>query len=214
MAEKSEPEKEEEDHGGLFGPFRIGVLVGGGLPNVLSFGGMIKITRFLGGGVNIGLIPSVKLSLYGQAELSYQEYDAYGRLFPFGGDFFLGAGVGYATMKGTFKQSYNTSAYPGLPNPLIVTSQGSVRTMVLTPAIGLLHTFGIGLTLGADLGAQIPIAPSDANFHTDIPSTIPQAYRTQAQQFIGPNDQKVKDTLGTIGHTILPTFNLRIGWLL
>ena len=114
--------------------------------------------------MNIGLIPTIRISLYGEAELSYQEYDIYGRLFPFGTMFFVGAGAGYATMTGSFKSSYDVRAYqnlaPGLPDRLFVESRGSVRTLVLTPQIGLQQTWGSGFTLGIDLGLQIPLAPS------------------------------------------------------
>lgn len=186
-----------------------------GLPSLISFGAMAKLTRFLGGGLNIGMIPAVRVSLYGDAELSYQEYDIYGRLFPFGGAVFVGAGVGYATIKGSFRKSYDVSAYqsqvPNLPNPLTVSSEGSIRTMVLTPTIGLLHTFGSGFTLGFDLGAQIPIAPSQTRFHTTVPAVVPAQI---VDRYVKPNDQKVQDTLDTIGRTVLPTLNVRVGWLL
>src|SRR5437773_10246817 len=107
---------------------------------------MIKLTRYVGAGLNVGLIPAIKLSLYGQAELSYQEYDLYGRLFPFGGSLFVGAGVGYATMKGNFKSTVDVSSVAPALSPLTISSEGSVRTLVLTPTIGLLHTFGPGFT--------------------------------------------------------------------
>ena len=178
---------------------------------MLSFGAAAKLTRFLGGGLNIGLIPTVRLSLYGEAVLSYQQYDIYGRLFPFGGAFFVGAGAGYATIEGSFTNSYDV---PGLPSPVAATSEGSVRTMVLTPVIGLQHTFGPGLTLGADAGVQIPIAPSEISVSTrvgSLPAGVPPA---AADPYITANNERVRDTLESIGRTILPTFNLRIGWLL
>jgi hypothetical protein len=207
------PNKSEGD--GLLGPFRIGGLVGVGLPSLLSFGGMIKLTRFFGAGLNVGLIPAIKLSLYGDAQLSYQEYDLYARLFPFGGDLFAGAGVGYASIKGSFSSSYNVSAFqsvaPTLQSPLFVASEASIRTLVLTPTIGLLHIFGSGFTFGVDLGAQIPLAPSTSRFNTRLPSAVPQPV---IDQYVKPNDKKVQDTLDTVGRTILPTLNLRIGWMI
>jgi hypothetical protein len=209
------PKAKEDDSDGPLGPFRIGALVGVGLPSILSFGGMIKLTRYVAAGLNLGLIPAVKLSLYGDAELSYQEYDLYGRLFPFGGDLFLGAGVGYASINGSFSSKYDVSAFqraaPNLPSPLLVASEGSVRTLVLTPTAGILHTFGIGFTFGVDLGAQIPIAPSTTQFKTVVPSSVPPQV---VDMYVKPNDKKVQDTLDTVGRTILPTLNLRVGWLI
>lgn len=221
--EESEAKSKKDEGEGLLGPFRIGGLVGVGLPSILSFGGMIKLTRYFGAGINVGLIPAVKLSFYGEADLSYQEYDIYGRLFPFGGALFAGAGVGYASVKGTFQSSYDTSSLqaqarsmgiplpPNLPNPVYIESNGSVRVLVLTPTIGLLHTFGSGFTIGIDVGAQIPIAPSDTHFDTVVPPQVPQQFR---DQYITPNDQKVQDTLNSLSRTVIPTLNLRVGWLI
>jgi len=218
--------KEEDDAsgGGLFGPIRLGPMVGVGLPNLLSFGGLLKLTRYLGGGINIGLIPTVKISYYGDAKLLYQEYDVFGRLFPFGGGFFLGAGVGYETVKGTLSDKMDTSKFGGalpqglaIPNPLDYESSGSVRTMVLTPQVGYFYTTSIGFSLGLDIGAQIPIAPSQVSFKSKLilPANTPQAVVDQVHsQLLDPNDKKVRDTLQTIGRAPLPTFNIRIGWLL
>ena len=213
---------DSNDSNGLFGPFRLGVLAGGGLPDLVSLGGILKLTRYFGAGINIGLIPTVKISYYGEATLSFQEYDAYGHIFPFGGAFFLGAGVGYATVKGTLASHFDLSAYQkmfpagsGIPASLDVSSQASVRTLVLTPQLGLLHTFGSGFTLGADVGAQLPIAPSQVDFATQIPSNIPAAYKAELQKtYIDPNDQKVRSSLDKIGRTPIPTFGIKIGWLL
>jgi hypothetical protein len=199
----------------VFGPFRIGVLAGGGLPDLVSLGGMIKVTRYFGAGINVGLIPTVHISYYGDATLAFQEYDAYGHIFPFGGAFFLGAGVGYATVRGTLANQFNLSsyltAYPNIPASLAVSSQASVRTLVLLPQIGLLHTFGSGFTLGADVGAQLPIAPSQVDFTTQVPAVIPDQIR---EKYITPNDAKVRSSLDKIGRTPIPTFGIKIGWLL
>jgi len=217
---KTEKPKEEDNSNGIFGPFRIGAVVGAGLPNLVSFGGMIRLTRFFAAGLNIGLIPTLKIGYYGEATLMYQEYDLYGHIYPWGGALFLGAGVGYETVKGTLSKTFDLRPYqqPGLPIPdsLDLTSRGSVHTLVLTPQIGLFHTFGSGFSLGADIGAQVPIAPSRISFATEVafPAGVPQAVKDQVvAQLVTPNDRKVHDTLETIGRTVLPTFNVRIGWL-
>jgi hypothetical protein len=193
----------------LLGPFRLGPLVGVGLPSLLSLGGTIKLTRFLGGGINFGLIPSTKLSFYGQAELSYQEIDVYGRIYPFGGSLFLGAGVGYATVKGSIENpSFTVNGVDTASIPL--SSVGSVKTMVLTPQLGFLRTFAGGFSIGMDLGAQIPIAPSQIEFETQTPN-LPQ---TIVDQYVKPHEEEVRSTLEKIGRTPIPTVNLRLGWLL
>jgi len=62
-----------------------------------------------------------------------------------------------------------------------------------------------------DFGAQIPIAPSEIQFETTVPPKTPQAV---IDQYLTPNDQKVRDSLEKIGRTPLPTVNLRLAWLL
>jgi hypothetical protein len=206
------PQADEEDGDRIF---RIGALVGAGLPSVLSLNGTLKITNHLGAGVNFGMIPKIKLSLYGDAELTYREYDVYARWYPLGGPVFGGVGVGYATIRGTLSNEYDVSPYhdlaPELPDSLEVTSRASVRTMVLTPQLGLLHTFDIGLTLGVDVGAQVPLRPSEIQVTTDLPESVP---REVVDAYIAPNDQKVYDTLEKVGRTTIPTINVRIGWML
>jgi hypothetical protein len=187
--------------------------VGVGLPSLLSLGGTIKITRFLGGGLNFGLIPTMHLSLYGDATVAYKEVDIYGRIYPFGGAFFLGAGVGYETVRGSFSQRVPIppGTAPGQPASLDFDSRGSVKTLVLTPQIGFLKMLGAGFCLGFDVGAQIPIAPSEIEFERTVPAWVPKAL---VDQYLTPNDKKVHDTLEKIGRTPLPTVNLRLGWLL
>jgi len=206
--------KKDDSHG-VFGPFRIGPVVGVGLPNLLSFGGTLKLTRYFGAGVNIGLIPEAHIAYYGEATLAYQEYDAYGRIYPFGGGFFIGAGVGYARARGTLEKRFDTSAYasqfPALPASVVTRSEGSVQTLVLTPQLGYFHVFGSGFAAGIDFGAQIPLAPSDIEFETRVSDAIPAPL---VEQYVGPNDARVRDTLETIGRTPLPTINFKVGWLL
>jgi hypothetical protein len=209
-------EKDDDDSDGIFGPIRIGPLVGTGIPNILNFGGTLKLTRYLGGGINVGLIPKIRISLYGEAVLSYQEYDIYGRIYPFGGGFYFGAGAGYGTVRGTITDSIDSAAlaaeYPGLgiPDTVEYESRGSVRTLILTPQIGYLYTTRIGFSLGFYVGAQFPIAPSDIDFETTVEG-VPEVV---IERYIAPLDEKVRDTLETVGRSPLPTLGIQVGWLL
>jgi hypothetical protein len=203
--------------------FKIGPVVGVGIPSVVSFGGTLKLTRFLGAGVNIGLIPKVQLSYYGDATLSYQHYDIYGRLYPFGGGFFLSGGAGYATVDGTLSSTKNVTA-SGFNGTVEYDSKGSVRTLMLTALIGYFYTTGIGFSFGVDAGAQIPIAPSQVSYASsyNVTTTVPgplgdvvlMQAKAQAEPIVTATDKSVRDTLEKIGRTTLPTINLRIGWIL
>jgi hypothetical protein len=217
-SEKKQPDDDSSSRDGLFGPFRIGLLVGGGLPSLLSFGGEIRLTRYFGAGVRVGLIPAVHFSYYGDATVSYQDYGAYAHLHPLGGGFLLGAELGYALVKGTYQSKIQPSqvAVPGLPSSIDVTSSGSVQTAVLTPEIGYIFTWPAGFTFGFDAGAQIPVAPSHVTL-TDhisvsgVPAALTEEYITPR---LAPAREKVRTTLEKVGQTVLPAFHLRIGWLL
>lgn len=191
------------------------MLVGTGLPSLLSIGGTIKLTRFIGAGATFGLIPSVRLSYYGEAVLAYQHYDFYGRIYPFGGSFFLGAGVGYVTVNGSLEQTVDTSAYsqqnPSIPPSIAYDSEGSVKTLVLSPTLGFLHSFDSGFSVGLDFGVVLPIAPSEIEFDSRVSADVPEQVKNQ---YLAPIDAQVVDTLETIGRTPLPSVNLRIGWIL
>ncbi|HET9958622.1 MAG TPA: hypothetical protein VFQ61_29215 [Polyangiaceae bacterium] len=213
----SEGSPKADQSKGLFGPFRIGPLVGFGLPNLINFGVTLKLTRYFGAGVNFGLIPQVRISYYGEAQVSYQEYDAYARVFPFGGGFFLGSGVGYAHARGSFRKDTDISDYAAqypalnLPRTLSSTSQGSVQSMVLTPQLGYFQIFRGGFCAGADVGLQIPIAKSRTELDTRVQQSVPEQ---AIERVVGPGEAEVRDTLKSVARTPIPTFNFRIGWML
>jgi hypothetical protein len=196
--------------------FKIGPVVGIGVPSVISVGGTLKLTRFLGAGVNLGLIPKVQLSYYGDATLSYQHVDIYGRLYPFGGGFFLHGGFGYANVNGTLtgNQSYSQA---GISGNLDYSGVGKVRTPTLTALIGYFYTTSVGFSFGLDAGAQIPVAPSTIEFSTTrtlTPRSLEPLIGPQADAYADQADQSVRDTLERIGRTTIPTVNFRIGWIL
>jgi hypothetical protein len=209
------PEEKESDGGGLFGPFRVGPIVGVGFPNFLNYGVTAKLAKIVGVGINAGHIFDTRMPLMGEASVSYNEIDLYGRLYPFAGGFFVGAGVGYETARGTLSKSAKSLSGlaqlpPGLSKDVNIASTGSVKALILTPQLGWLWSFDFGLAIGVDVGAQIPIAPSQISMKTTVPSSVPEPVRTTIRNTANAT---LRDTLKTVGKTPLPMMNLRIGWL-
>jgi hypothetical protein len=203
-----------ESRNGLLGPFRIGPIIGTGTPSILSLAGEIRLTRYFGAGVRVGLIPTVRFSYYGDATVSYQDYGAYAHVHPFGGGFLLGAELGYALVKADYTGTINTSKYAalGAPPSVSTVSDGSVETLVLTPEIGYVFTWPAGFTFGFDAGAQIPAASSHVKLQSHVVAAgIPSSL---LDPYLAPDQEKVRQTLVKVGQTVLPAFHLRIGWLL
>ena len=210
----SDQNSAEPSQNGMFGPFRIGLLVGSGMPSILSFAGEIRLSRYFGAGVRVGLIPTMHFAYYGEATVSYQDYGAYAHLHPFGGGFLLGAELGYASVKAHYAGTYDTSRYAalGAPSSITTINDGRVQTLVVTPELGYIYTWRAGFTFGFDVGAQIPAASSHVKFSQQVvaaglPSELLQPY-------LAPDQEKVRQTLAKVGQTVLPAFHLRIGWLL
>jgi len=213
--EKPPEENLEISKDGLFGPFRIGVLFGAGLPSFFAFSGELRLTRYFGAGVRFGFIPNMQFSYYGQASVSYQDYGIYAHLHPFGGGFLLGAEVGYEHADGSYASSFATPAQYaslGLPSSIAITTTGTVQTLILTPEIGYVYTWRAGFTFGFDVGAQIPVAPSSVSLSDHVAAgALPQSV---VDSYLDPDRKKVHDTLAKVGQTVLPAFHFRIGWLL
>ena len=202
-------EEEPSEEEGPMGPFRLGVVAGVGAPSLIGFGITTKLTPYFGAGANLGLIPSVQIPVYGQATISYQEYDAYLRAYPFGGGFFLGAGIGYENAHGTFSTTGTVPAIQGISpaQDVTVTSEANVRSLIFIPQIGYLHRYGSGILLGIDVGAQIPIDSTDVTLSTNLPPGVPS-------EVAAPAIDEVRSSLQKIGKQVIPTLNLRVGYML
>lgn len=215
LAKKEKEVEGKDDSHGVFGPFRIGPVIGVGLPRFLSFGGAIKLTKYLGAGINYGIIPEVQFAYYGDATVRYQGVDIYGHIHPFGGGFFLGAAVGYAHARGTYEEQFQNPLDANAA-PFPYTSEATVQTLVLTPELGYFFTFKSGFTMGVEVGLQIPIAPSKIDFKSRVnyPSGWSDELKQVIQtQYVEPTDARVESTLEKVGQTILPTIGIKMGWL-
>jgi hypothetical protein len=193
--------------------FGIGPIIGIGLPSLLNFGLTAKLGHYFGVGINVGLIPETTLSLYGEATIEYREYDAYARVYPFAGAFFVGVAAGYAKANGSFFSTYDLTPFqiPGAPDEFSVTSVANASAVFVTPQLGFFQVLGPGFSLGLDTGIQIPVATSNIEFTTRVPENLPM--EVVIDTFVSSTDEQVRQTLEALARTPIPVVNLRIGWL-
>ena len=179
----SEHAWEDQDH------LRAGLLLGVGFPRPLAIQGLVKIERALGLGFEAGMMPPLKI---GPLEGSFWGVAGDLRIFPFQGAFFLGLRAGYQRMKAT--------ATANVPVVGTLTESAIAETWFVNPRVGFLWTLQSGLTIGLDVGVQVPIKKS---FVDTLPEGTPADVRSSMQ-----------DVANTFGHAVSPTVDLlRIGFL-
>ena len=208
--------EKKDDQNGLLGPVRIGPLVGVGLPGLLAFGGMLKLTRYFAAGVDVGIIPNLAFKFYGDASVAYQGYDLYGHIHPFGNSFYIGAAIGYAHMTATYEETEKippeyAALFPELGSSITYTSEATMRTLVLSPSLGFFQIFKSGFCFGVGAGLQIPVAPSEIAYNSRTDPDLPEQVK---DQLLSSTDQVVKDTLESVGQSLIPRFEIRMGWML
>ncbi len=149
---------------GLFGPVRAGPMVGISAPDGLGVGTIARYKIF-GVGLFASYLPQITLPGL-NAQLARMSLAADLRVYPLGGAFFLGVGIGYSQMKGTAEKSVRAYRQEQTALGSVFASGGMVA-----PEIGFLWTIPLSsrpgaalLSLGTDIGVAIPFASSEPRF--------------------------------------------------
>lgn len=181
-------EKKDVEH------LRIGPLVGVGFPRPLAIEGFVKIERVLGVGAEYSLLPRMNIA---GVDTSFKAIAADLRIFPFRNAFFIGARAG--------RQWLDTKTTLTVGQLGSITESMSASTWFINPRAGFLVTFESGITVGIDVGVQLPINPS---YERSGPATeAGVAGATGA-------DQMLATAAKTLGNGVTPTIDvLRLGFL-
>jgi hypothetical protein len=172
---------------GPLDPFRLGAFTGVGFPRPISVEGFIKIEKIIGFGVEYSLMPDLTVSGI-NAQFNAIMGDV--RVFPLENGFFIGVGAGHQHLSAVSATSLPSQLGGGTPGV-------TVDSYILNPRIGYLSTWSWGMTLGIDVGLQIPLAATTTN-------TIPAG--------ASPDPTGVANFFGK---SVIPTVDLlRIGLLL
>jgi hypothetical protein len=193
---------DDGDDGNWLDYLRIGAVAGVGFPRPLSILGMAKIDRIVSIGVEYSMLPQITIN---NSQTTFWALLADVRVFPFRDSFFIGISAGH--------QRVGASAVFVSPDPTIYPSlseQIVADTWLINPRIGFLKTWVWGLTLGIDVGVQIPISSS---FSSTAPGSI--SVPGQSQPVPIPINGDANNVAHSLGTSVLPTVDLlRIGLLL
>lgn len=145
---------------GLLGPVRLGPVVGVGFPDGLQLGVVTRGWGWVTLGASAGWVPEAKIPIGGEdTRVTRVSGEAFARVHPFRGGFFLGAGLGAMQMKGqlfaedeAFGQSVDTRA------------RAFVASVYATPQLGYLWMFGRHMTASIEVGLHVPLLPGEPTF--------------------------------------------------
>jgi hypothetical protein len=166
----------------------IGVLVSTGFPRPLAIEALLKFEQTLALGAEYSVFPTTSIS--GVKARSWA-LAADARVFPLRGPFFFGLRAG--------RQHLSGDASATIPGRGTVSESMQVDTTFLNPRMGLLWTWKPGVTLGVNMGVQIPMSSSTT-------STLPAG--TSASQ-------QAASIADTLGNSTIPTIDLlQLGVLL
>jgi hypothetical protein len=182
-------------------PFRLGFLVGVvSFPRPINVELAVKPNDWFSAGVGFSMIPKIKV---GNGAGAMSAFNAVGRIFPFGGSFYVGAAAG--------RQSLSLEAEETVQGEH-VTATAEHSTLFLTPQVGWLFVWDSGFTLGINVGAQLSLGSTpkvrvrnDSGFDVD-PTEV------------GPDAEEMRENVHTAGKYLarypLPTFDLlKLGFL-
>ena len=157
------------------GDFHVGATAGIGLPTPFSGQALVKYKNLIGVNAEYGFLPEIKVPISEDLRVKASSLEASFRLYPFRGSFFLGCGFG--------SQKISASATVSEMNVRAPVSAETTTTF-LSPRIGFLHRFDFGLSLGMDVGVQVPLSgktdfsvPEFQGKQLSIPAEVTDASR-------------------------------------
>lgn len=176
---------------GLLGPVRLGPTFGVGAPDGMRIGGNIRFKGIISAGAGVTMVPETTISAI-NANVSRDGAEAWLRVHPFRGAFFLGAAGGWQVTRGQATATVGTpiGAQSG-------EGRGDVRATYIAPHLGFQWMIPPGITIGFDAGVEIPVASREAN--VDV---------SHNGQPVSVDTQDVRSALNTIGTAPIPVIHL------
>ncbi len=198
--------------GGLLGPVRVGPTFAIGFPHVITYGVDVLWEHLLSGGISTG---KTRITAFKPLDASVSSLDVRLRWHPWLGSFFLGVAYGNQTIDASAAAQDLAVTLPGgVKRKVTASFEADARTTYWTPHLGWFTVYDFGLTLGFELGLQMPIK---AHTSIDVELTGVSASEENLVKE-SPEYQKqkkdAKDALDRVATVSLPYITLlRIGWL-
>ncbi|AKV01167.1 hypothetical protein AKJ09_07830 [Labilithrix luteola] len=137
--------------GGLLGPLRFGPTIGVGAPDGGRVSFAFKYAGVLALGASGAYLPETEIPTTG-ASVKRVGGEAFARVHPFRGAFFLEFAAGYAQTKGAVTEE--TEAFNKATS---VSGHAYAATTYLAPKLGYQWMLPLGITAGFDIGVEIPV---------------------------------------------------------
>lgn len=137
--------------GGLLGPLRFGPSFGVGAPDGGRVSFAFKLAGVLAVGASGSYLPETAIPTTG-ASVKRVGGEAFARLHPFRGAFFLEFAAGYAQTKGSITR--DTEVFDKTTS---VSGHAYAATTYVAPKLGYQWMLPLGITAGFDIGVEIPV---------------------------------------------------------
>lgn len=143
---------------GLMGPVRFVPTLGVGAPDGLRLGAFAKWRGLLASGAAFSYLPDSRVPGT-EASIIRVSGEAFARVHPFRGAFFVGLAGGLSQTKGTL--AAQRMAFNQMQR---VEVHAYARLVYLAPHLGFQWMLPHDLTLGFDVGVEIPLATAEPSF--------------------------------------------------
>lgn len=202
--------EEEEDFTrpagqGRFGPHRIGATLLIGFPHPLNYSIEYVYDRRIGAAFTMGNFELRQ----GDNRLDISNWDMRGRWFPTRHNFFAGAALGSQTIDVTAERKVVLSGTATLTK-----AELQINSLYLTPHIGWFSVWYTGITVGCEIGYQLPLSAKAKALKYSTGDAAKDAEVASNADFaaFAKDVKKAGDTFGKQGQPYVTL--LRVGWMM
>lgn len=189
---------------------RVGPTAQIGFPHPITYGVEALLADLVSLGFSTG---SYNVTQIDKANVKIKSWDVFARWHPFAGNFFVGGAYGHQDIDGRFEDDVNLTLN-GFPTTVPARVDAAIKSNYISPRFGWMGVYPSGLTLGFEVGAQIPLSPD-----TSVDATVPGVSPLEEAAVKSTADyqdlkKQADDAVKILGKKTLPFLTLlKVGWL-